>query len=256
MQCASCGAQIGPEDIQCPYCSAMTPFGLQRDYLMAQQSAHLAMLQQQQANAEAFERQQAATRDAKKSAKLALGFGIAGVILCCVFIPSVLGIVFGVRSRRLARQHGLPQLSSALAGLVLGWLGIAAGIGTITLGVVQDVSRSNRIAELDKRLASTATQSTLTHQTACMLAERRLLQGAFRGEKNIDSVECLGALSFSSQGATLSTLRFRLSSNEHTLRVCLEKGTSWYVAGFRTNASCQEPDDTGANKSSNSAGKR
>ena len=61
-----------------------------------------------------------------------LVLGIVGVFTFCCWVPSILAIVFGYNARgQIRRGHG-GGMNLALAGLILGWLGILFAVLGIT----------------------------------------------------------------------------------------------------------------------------
>jgi hypothetical protein len=66
-----------------------------------------------------------------------LVLGIVGLpIICPLLIPSVLAVVFGFMARKDIRQKGHGGDGMALAGLITGFIGIAAAIIAIVVGIV------------------------------------------------------------------------------------------------------------------------
>lgn len=60
----------------------------------------------------------------------ALVLGIVGMLMCCFFVPSVLGIVFGTIGMRDVRESGGAKTGEGLAkaGFILGIIGTALGV--------------------------------------------------------------------------------------------------------------------------------
>lgn len=63
--------------------------------------------------------------------------GIAGILFCVLFVPSVLAVVFGhVSLSQIKRSGGHEQgQGMAVTGLVLGYLGVAAAVAAIIVAV-------------------------------------------------------------------------------------------------------------------------
>jgi hypothetical protein len=62
--------------------------------------------------------------------------GIAGIVIMPL-IPSIIAVVLGRRGQRAADAGLASNRSSATAGLILGWVGIAfAVLGTILIAVI------------------------------------------------------------------------------------------------------------------------
>src|SRR5690606_17102633 len=78
----------------------------------------------------------------------------------------------------------------------------------------------------------------------CLLTEKRLLSGDFRGSKSVDDFECDGRLERKDKQATLHDVRFELSGDRLVVKACLSKGERWSTTGFRINNACSEPDDS------------
>ena len=57
-----------------------------------------------------------------------LVLGIVGLLGCCTLVPSILALVFGVIGRKKAAQGLATNGGMATAGMILGIVGIVAGI--------------------------------------------------------------------------------------------------------------------------------
>jgi hypothetical protein len=70
--------------------------------------------------------------------------GIVGIMLCFLFVPSVLAVIFGAVALSQIKQQPLEYRGRGLAtaGLVLGLIGVALIVLTIALGT-WDVSFGN-----------------------------------------------------------------------------------------------------------------
>jgi hypothetical protein len=64
----------------------------------------------------------------------ALVCGLFGLLTCCAFVPSILGIVFGSVSLVPIRQGAARGWGLAVSGIVLGVLGLLAGTGVWIIG--------------------------------------------------------------------------------------------------------------------------
>lgn len=250
MKCHACGAVLGSTQPACPFCGITTPYGAHLEHQAKQHALNIDLLKQQQEHASDQQRRDEAKRSLDRTSKLSLIWSIAGLVMCCMFVPSVVALVFGTRARKMAHKYQLVLPTSATAGLFLGLIGLVGGVGLIWIGVTEDRARTQRIAAIDRELGDRARMPTLEHAVACLLAEKRLQQGAFRGTGSIDAFECDGKLEQTSDHATLRNLRFTKSNDNFVVKVCLEKGERWSVSGFRLNATCNEPDDTAAPKTS------
>jgi hypothetical protein len=191
------------------------------------------------------QRRKEASSSLQSTANLALYWGIGGLVGCLCFIPSCVALVMGFRARTMARKYALVLPVNATAGLVLGFLGLLFGAGLISLGVISDLKKQERIEALDRQLRN-LDNPKLDHATACGLVEKRLLQKGFAGDSRPSDIECDGKLVQNENRASLENVRFTANSNETVVRACLEYGARWSVLGFRKRASCDEPDDTAA----------
>jgi len=54
--------------------------------------------------------------------------GIVGLVVSIWFVPSILGVVFGFIGRARARRGAATNGGQALAGIIMGFLGIALGV--------------------------------------------------------------------------------------------------------------------------------
>jgi hypothetical protein len=115
--------------------------------------------------------------------------------------------------------------------------------GIISIGIIEDYKKSAVLEQLDQQLEGKLEARELTQPSACLLAKRSLLKGDFRGEdRALDSFDCDGKLTLDGNEAVLEDVRFSRSQVQHTLRACLSYGARWRVEGFRTEASCDEPE--------------
>jgi hypothetical protein len=179
-----------------------------------------------------------------RTAKHSFFWSLGGLLACCLFIPSTVGVVLSLRARKMASKYRLVLPLHATLGLALGSIGILAGAGLVTIAVVGEMRRSERVEAITKLLGDTAEQSELTHASACLLAELRLLRGGFRDNDNVDGFECDGQLKRTEHSAELLGIRFEQSSEPFVATACLERGQRWAVVGFRLKARCSDPDDT------------
>jgi hypothetical protein len=222
----------------------MTPYGAQLQHQQNQLAAHRDALDAHRENAEAWQRNQDAKASLARTSKHALIWSGAGALLCCAFVPSTVGIVMGMRARKMAKEYGLVLPATATIGLILGVVGVLMGAGLITVGIIEGIKRDDRLAAISQQLGDSASKQELAHRTACLLAERRLLQGGFRDDKSVDEFECDGKLTVDGDQASLDGIRFERGGDLLTVTACLERGKRWAVGSFRVDASCAEPDDT------------
>ncbi|HEX2735255.1 MAG TPA: zinc ribbon domain-containing protein [Polyangiaceae bacterium] len=244
MRCSACGAGIAPTDLSCPYCGQVTAQGAwhaKQAELQASVEAAAALAEQQR---QRLELQAQAKTELDRSATRALFWSLGGLVLCCAFVPSIVGIAMALRARKLAHAHGLPIPSSVTVALVMAILGPLCGAGLIAIGALDSQKREARIAEIDATLGDAVTQAELTQKNACLLAEKRFLTDGFEGNKSFDRFECDGKLLPTQARAVLNGMRVTVSSKPLVLSACLSKGERWSVAGFSRNE-CKEPEFTG-----------
>ncbi len=244
MKCPACGALLGATDPRCSYCGTVTPYGAQLEHQRQHQAAQLEAVRAHNEQS----RQQKVLADARMSlartSRHALYWSLGGLVLCCAFVPSVVGIVMGFRARKMARKYQLVLPVQATAGLVLGFVGVLAGAGLITIGIIEGEKREERLAAISKELGDRADARELQHPVACLLAEKRLLQGGYQGDKSVDDFECDGKLEQTGDTATLHDVRFERGGSLIALKACLVRGARWSTESFRRDAACDEADDT------------
>ena len=90
-----------------------------------------------------YPRTPAPESEVERYASAALGKGIASMILSCFslfFVPAILAIVFGARAQshsrtanRLARECGVSAGGKAIAGKILGIIGMISGIANVVI---------------------------------------------------------------------------------------------------------------------------
>jgi hypothetical protein len=244
MKCEACGAVLGPSQPTCSFCGAITPFGVHQQHLQQQHAAHAHAFQLQREHQEGEQKRAEAQREVKRAADASLYWGIGGLLFCCAFIPSVMAIVFGLRARKLARRRDLVIPTNSTLGLAFGAVGVLAGAGIITIGIVENVKRDAEIESIDAKLEGKLEQAALTQPTACLLAKRSLLKGEFKDSNSApDTFDCDGKLTVTGEKAVLEDLRFKRSSTQERVRVCFEHGARWRVTGFRQDASCDQAED-------------
>jgi hypothetical protein len=217
----------------------MTPHGAwqaqQREHHAHAQAAYEA----QRELAENAERVARAQQELQRAASRALVWSLAGLALCCAFVPSVVGLVLGLKARATARDNDLETPTSATTAMLLGALGIAFGLGVVTLGVLDSRRKAARVATIEVELGDSARAPDLKQRTACLLSEKRLVTEGWEKSTAIDGFECDGRLQAKGDRAVLSGIRFKLSSSPRVLAACLVLGERWSVAGFST-AECSE----------------
>lgn len=237
MRCQQCGAVNDPGALECRYCKATTPAGVQarqrREY-------EEAAARQRSAAVHAQEHQAARAR-LESASRQALGWSIGGLALCCLPL-GIVGIVQGVRARRTAASLGVPLPITATIGLVLGCLGALVSVAVFTWAAIDSVKKSGqadvRIAELEKRAEARSADPVLAHETACTLAEAYALKTGYDSHPgySLSGFECVGNLTVDGASAELDALRFRWSSDSVVAHVCFKRGARWYVEALEKDA--------------------
>ena len=237
MKCAQCGALIDPLALACPYCRFTTPAGVaahQRAQAEAQQRAHW------EAHAQHTQRA-AANAQVGSSSTHALIWSIVGTALCC-FPVGLVGIVFGVRARSLAKRLGVAPPARATLGLVLGIVSCVLSVAGLAYGIIQsqidEDNASQRIAGLEKKLGTGPSARDLDPSTACALAEIHALRTGWDGRRgySLDGFECFGKLRRSRDRAELDDFRFHPGTDpkrRFEVKVCFKRGEAWYVSEMR-----------------------
>lgn len=244
MECASCGAGLGQTDARCQYCGAATPYGAYLEQHQHLRAAELEALRVQQQQVHQQRLQTEAKVSLDRTARHSLYWSFAGLALCCALVPSVVGIVMGFRARKMASKYHLVLPVQATAGLVVGWLGLLLGVSLLVFAALDAQARAERIRAIDRELGERAAGPDLSHAVACLLAEKRLLQGGFRDDKTFDAFECDGRLEQQGSDATLHDIRIDHDNQLISLKACLTRGQRWSVSSFRRSAACHQPDDT------------
>jgi hypothetical protein len=241
VSCGRCGAVLGPDALECPYCKTVTARGLaERERLEREQRAHWLALQQQSAASEQARRGEAGDA-ASRAARAAWIWSGAGFLLCCSPLALV-GIFFGLRARGIAKAHGLVVPAGAVLGMILGVIQVVLFGALMIWAVIENIRVDQRVAELDQQLAGPAAEPVLAQRTACGLAERYLLSNGYESVSNtsIADIRCDGALRVDGTSAELHDLDFR--ANDHRVRAsaCLRRGARWSVDRIAPNG-CSAP---------------
>ena len=96
------------------------------------------------------------------------GLAIASLISALVWVGglgSVLGIVLGHLSRRRDRRAGARPNAVALAGLIIGYFGVAMTVSALVLAVAIPVFLSQRAKENDSRLETALRSAAIAQET-------------------------------------------------------------------------------------------
>jgi len=191
-------------------------------------------------------RQHDAKASIDRTALHSLIWSALGLLCCMIPVFGIVGIVMALRARKMARRYGLVIPVTATLGLVFGVFSLLASVFMYTFIVVQEIRRAQRIDALESRVETSARSERLTSETACDLAELRLLKdgiGSVSGG-SLEEFECTGAVEQSGDSAVLSDYSFhRTNSGRYHVKVCYRRGTRWTADGFRIARSCSEYED-------------
>jgi len=235
MSCENCGATIDPSILACPFCQASTPAAAvarRRREQEAEARAQAAAATQQQIAA-------AARARLESTATQALGWSIAGLVVCCLPL-AIIGIVQGLRARAMATAAQAPLPGKATVGLGLGVLATVTSIGIVTSILIDNDRKQRsadaRVAVLEQKIGAQASAPTLDHDTACALAEIHARRSGHDGHLGhaLEHFECIGKLEVDQDRAELKDLRFRWSSTTYDASVCFKYGARWYVGELRS----------------------
>jgi hypothetical protein len=155
----------------------------------------------------------------------------------------VIAVILGVRTRSLARAHGLVVPGRALAAIGVGGFAVVATI-VFWIWIGSDMKRVNeRRTDLRRRLENRTAQVKLDQETACAMVELRLLEQGFEGtsEFGIDGVHCDGVVTEEGDRATLDDVGFIKSSKPWKGIACFRRGARWSIDKLTTAARCDEP---------------
>lgn len=227
--CESCGAKLTAFADKCPYCDAITRYGANQ----AQSHARFAAAAEMQAN------QYRAQQDARKQSDLDLQLRTmashsatwagVGLVLCCVPIPSTVGIVLGFRAKRVARERGVVAPSSSTIGIVLGFAGyvlMVAGYGFYYWDT-QETEAKRKV--LQEQLKDVADQEELELDTACKVASLHFLDAKYDGGRVME-VACDGAtVAQNSDKAEVPGIVLTVKSNPIKVTLCMHRGKKWVV---------------------------
>lgn len=235
-RCTGCGAAVDLEALTCGYCGAPSPHAVR-----ARNAADQA----------ALEREEAALKDARaqldKRATNALIWSVVGVLVCCMPVPGLVGVLKARGVAKEAKARGFVPPSTATVALVFGVLNLVTSAAFWIFFAFEMRAVSQRKAELHAAVADEVGRPQLEQQTACALAELRLLEDGWADHETgssgmSDTFECAGRLEQDGERATLRAISFRLSGEERTvLDACLERGARWHVVALvPSEAGCAE----------------
>jgi hypothetical protein len=123
----------------------------------------------------------------------ALVLGIAGIVLCFIFIPSLLALIFGlVAAKRIRQSNGaLTGTGLARAGWILGLIGLVIGASFVTAAVLgafddDDVALSDLEVGMCANLADLEGEVSSVPTVDC--TEPHDAELTFIGQLNADGV--------------------------------------------------------------------
>lgn len=230
--CSTCSAPLKDVTVACPFCGTIGPDALaargaeqQRDW--------------QRAQAESVRAQSNTRPEIEQSAKWSAIASLAGFVCCFFPVGGVLGLVFGIRARRLAREVGLPPPGLATLGIGAGAVGVLLSVTLWVASGGMMMKERNRKEEL-RQLAGAAT--TLDARTACALAELELIITRYEGYSVLDDLRCDGAtLRLDGDRAVLPGLTFDKERQRVEAFACFERRGGWTVTQVRNDAACDQP---------------
>jgi len=244
--CQQCGAALAPGATQCGYCGAITRLAHDLSRQAQARDQHFAYQQQQVALHHQVARQHDAKASIERTALHSLIWSALGLLCCMIPVFGIVGIVMALRARKMARKYALVIPVTATLGLVFGVFSLLASVFMYTFIVVQEIQRSQRIDALEARVEASARSERLTPETACDLAELRLLKdgiGSVSGG-SLEEFECTGTVQQTGDSAVLDGYSFhRTNSGRYHVKVCYRRGARWTADGFRVDRSCNEYED-------------
>lgn len=239
--CATCNAPLKDVTQPCPFCGTVGPDALAARQAQEAQRQAAERAAQQQSQAESVRAQANARPEIERSGRWALASALAGTVVCCPFpVGGVLGIVFGLRARRLAKDHGLPPPTMGTIGLGAGVAGILLAVGVWSLAGVMMVKENHRKAELR---AAAGDGATLDVRGACALAELELIDRRYQGYTVMDDFECehVADLELRDDEAVLRGARFAKKDGPVDVVACLTHHSRWTVKQVRGDDDCSAP---------------
>jgi hypothetical protein len=127
--------------------------------------------------------------------------GVVGLVTCCTFVPSILGIVFGGIALPLTHPGEAKGRGMAIAGIVLGIIGVIAGIVVLIIGIQipeaipisgSEVSASDRadlesmgVLEAGEEIELFYAGGLTLKESGALVTDRRLV--LYHGESDIEA---------------------------------------------------------------------
>jgi len=245
MKCEKCGADLSPGAFECPFCKTHTALGVQaHEQHVAQQAIHHQWAAAHQHHARLND-----TANLQKTASLAFVWALVGMFLGCALFPPVVGLIFALKARKMARSLQVAVPGKATAALVMSVVSmvlVAAFIVEVQIDSEHKAERADsRKVALEKIIGDKATASVLDRSVACALAEQKLLKDGFEDSSGpyIEAFECLGRLSATAFEASLEDVRFKKTSTKppSLVTMCFKRGGTWYVSDIRKEGKCGDP---------------
>jgi hypothetical protein len=231
MKCPSCGANQ-PERAICEYCGRAMPMSTPQPAAQQQNA-----WQAPQANLHI-----PTPNPAEKSARHALIWSLVGAFVCC-FPLSIVGLVLGLRARKEALQQKITVPVASTLAIVISALVINLSLAFGIWFGIDQARLDDRIKELTARISARDTEEVLAQQTACDMAELRILTDGWADDSSIviDGFDCPGKVIQRETDAELPDFSFNTSSYARvTVTVCYKRGARWTVKAFREGAGCPE----------------
>ncbi len=231
--CAKCNAALPADAETCPFCGLVTPLAVERQRAAEQAEREAKTRAEQEARA----REEAALQ---KSAKTAFYWSLAGFLAWCLGVPSVVGLVLGLRTRKRAHHLGAATPGYATVAVALGTIGTVIFGLLVVIGIRQVRMDFARRAELMAALETGARAEKLETPAACALVELQLRTRGVGGRTRQQIPECPAVVQ---DGETASLSGIRVPANGTTPAMeftgCLrrEAGT-WRVVELRTEGPC------------------
>jgi hypothetical protein len=181
----------------------------------------------------------------ESAGRTALIWSLIGFFTGC-FPLNIAGLVTSIRARTLAREAKVSVPGTATVGLVLSAV-TTVGWGLMIIGFAiwfafDQAALSDRVAELNASIPQHDREESLSHQTACDLAELRVRTDGWKDADPIviDGFTCPGRVNQEGDEAELTDYSFNASSSigRQTVTVCYKRGERWMVKSFREEGGC------------------
>ncbi len=242
-KCSNCSAPLQDVIEQCTFCGTTTQRGVEARQARDLQTDADRRAAEQRSAMDGARTRASAQVEVDTAGKWALISSLVGSVVCC-FVPvgPVLGIVFGLRARRLSQQHGLRGAALGTAGLTFGGLGVGLaflswlGIGAM---VVKENQRKN---ELKAQLGD-LTSPRLELGAACALTELEMFNVRYEAYGVTTDFDCraTGDLEVTGDEAVLRDLHFINGEKKAEFVACLRFKNRWSVHQLRFDDDCSAP---------------